>query len=457
MNFTITGTTEGTAYLEKGSEKFLAINSELRNKSFIGVDTSRLQSLPGLIIKEGEISNWKIEGVTEIDEKTYFYGPYLMGKTLAELELTPKVLLNLTSALHIIKDRVFPVRQFSLSALFYTDDQQFLLFPPHLMDFLNTHRKAKNSLEMIVPWNHPAWGGNKGKSFTIAALTYKTLTGEYPFPGESEEEIEIKMVKKDYKSLLLFNPLLKKEITELIDDSFAGEGSLERWRDVLNLWCSEGPERSAVSPKEQEVIIEQQIKIEKKRIHKNQLSSFFHRNRSRLTTGIIALFLIGLIIQVPLSKYLEPPATIGKSQEEVVKLYYNCFKTLDTEILEDCITSKAGKGDINEISTIYVTSKVRLSHEGSTGIVEPDQWIQDGMNPVEPGVHIWGLSGLKIKRISEYEFEASYIKWTPAVVDNVEDLSPRMPLGIKVNDILHLSLIGEAWKIDGLNRTIREL
>lgn len=452
MDFEIISTTEGAVVIENGTEKFLAINSGLKNKVFIGTDTSKLQSLPGLIIENNEIRNWKLEGITEINEITYFYGPYLEGKTFSELEVTPNVLRRLTEALHMIKDKRFPVRQFSLNSVFETVDKGILFFPPNLMDFLNMQRNRKNSLEMITPWNHPKLGGDEGRSFTIAALAYKSITEELPFPGSNEEVIERLIIEKNYKSPLLFEPLLNSEICKLIDDSFTGQGSLSLWRDLLKKWESAGVINKDLSTIEKKKIIESQAKKERKRIWKTKVVNFFQINKTKLIITLIVLITAGAILQTPISRHFTPPITVGMSQKEVVELYYNSIKNLDTTLLDFCITSKAGKNDINEVSTVYVTSKMRTSVEGTSGLIDPELWIADGKKPQLPGSQVWGLSDLKIKELSHNTFEATYTKWQPSFSDDIEDTTARLPTGTEVRDILHLTIIKEAWKIDTLNR-----
>lgn len=452
MDFNVKSRTTGAVIIDSPEKSYLAIDSGLKNRSFVGVDTSKLQSLPGLIVADGEISNWKLDGVTEIDGKTVFYGPVLEGRTLASAELTPYVLLKITKALHTIKDRNFPVRQFSLSSVYLCDDDSVLFFPPRLMEFLNNHRTRKDSMEMIEPWNSPGLGGDAGRSFTIAALAYKILTGHIPFPGEDEEEIEKLISKKSYSSPLLAEPKLDDHFVKLMDDSFAGKGTLGLWRDMLGKWISKGIEKENLAEDEIQSIREFEEKRESRRLKGLSAGSFFNRNSAKLIAGAVVLAILGLIIQAPLSKYLAPPATEGMSQKEVVELYYSCFTTLDTEVLEDTITSKAGKGDINEISTIYVTTRVRTSYEGTTGMVQPEQWIAEGMNPVPPGVQIWGISDLKIRAAGTDMFEATYIKWTPAIVQDIDSTEPRLPVGSLVRDRLHLSVKKDAWIIDQLQR-----
>ena len=452
MDFNVISASEGYSIIDNGTEKYLAINSGLKNKSFVGVDTSKLQSLPGLIIEKGEIHNWKLDGLTEIDGIMYFYGPYHEGVTFSDVELTPDRLLELATSLHLIKDKKFPVRQFSLSSVFLTDDGKIIFFPPHLMDFLNTHRKRKNSMEMIEPWNNPKLGGNSGRSFSIAALAYKAITGEVPFKGEDEEEIEKLISDTNYQSPLMAEPALKEDIRSLIENSFKGEADLSQWIKTLTNWKNDGLINSDLKMDEINRIREQQQKKEKSRVNKTDLFKSFTKNKTRIITGAVIAIILGLIIQAPLSKFLEPPVTVGMTQSEVVHLYYDCFKTLNTETLDDVITSKAGKGDKNEISTIYVTSKVRTSYEGSTGLLDPEQWIADGMQAVEPGIQVWGISDLVIKKVTTDTFEANYTKWQPAVVEDMEDMTPLKPLGIKIKDVLHLSMKDDAWIIDQLDK-----
>lgn len=456
MDFNVVESMRGAAVIESQGEKFLAIDSGLKNRSFVGVDTSRLQSLPGLIVLNGEIKNWMLKGITELDGRTFFYGPYFKGKTLASSEINAPSLLRLTDALHTIKDRNFPVRQFSLSSVYLIEEEEAVLFfPPRLMEFLNSHRLREDSLEMIEPWNSPKLGGDHGRAFTIASLAYKVITDNIPFPGDNEEDIEKLISKKSYASPLLKEPLLHNDLVQLIDDSFSGKATLSQWRDQLGKWITGGITRRDVSEDEKENIIAIAQRDEKRRIRIINTDSFFLKHRVKLITGVVTAVVLALILQAPLSKFFADPVTAGLSQSDVVRLYYDCFRTLDTEVLEDTITSEAGKGDINEISTIYVTSKVRSSYEGSTGLIDAEQWIADGMNPVDPSQHVWGISDLKLKPLGNDSFEATYIKWTPAAVDDPNDTTPRVPEGEKIRDIIHLSMERNAWIIDQIQR-IRE-
>ncbi|MBN2656190.1 MAG: hypothetical protein JXR86_03960 [Spirochaetales bacterium] len=455
MDFTITGTSEGSAFLENPETAFLAIDSGLKNRAFVGVDTSSLQSLPGLIVANGEISNWNLLGITEVEGSTYFYGPYLKGKTLAELDLTPPVLLDLAEALHTIKDRNFPVRNFSLSSVFYCENGDILFFPPRLMEFLNSHRVRQNSMEMITPWNKPGLGGDAARAFTIASLAYKVMTGAVPFPGEDEEEIERLMSKANYTSPLLSCPRLNDETVSLLDQSFKGSGTLGLWRVLLKKWIESGIEDTGISEEDLKRRELEEQKKEEARLRKMKTAFFLSKNRSILIGIGAVIMILALIVQAPLSKYLAEPVTAGMNQEEVVRLYYSSFRTLDMEALEDTITSRAGKEDINEISTIYVTTRVRTSYEGSTGLLDPEEWIASGMEPVPPGTQVWGISGLDVRSLGNDIYEAEYIKWTPALADNPESTEPLMPLGEKRKDRIHLSFIKDTWVIDQIER-IRE-
>ncbi|MBB6478887.1 hypothetical protein [Spirochaeta isovalerica] len=452
MDFTISSTSEGSALIESSGKTYLAVDSGLKNRAFVGVDTSRLQSLPGLIVSGGEIKNWNLQGITEIDGHTLFYGPELSGKTLAAIHMTPAILEKLAQALYIVKDRNLPVRQFSLSSVFFCDNGDILFFPPRLMEFLNNHRVRQNSMKMIVPWNKPGIGGDEARAFTLASLAYIIATGKEPFPGESEEEIEKFISSVNYASPLIFEPRLSEEFVSLIDLSFRGKGSLALWRNLLKKWNDSGIVDASLS---NEAVKDRELRERKRedaRVRKTKAGFFLTKNRSRLIAAGIAVLIIGLVLQAPISKLLEAPVTVGMTQEEVVNLYYDSFRTLDTEALEDTITAKAGKGDINEISTIYVTSRVRTSYEGSTGLLDPEEWIAAGMEPVPPGTQVWGISGLKIKTLGNNTFEAEYSKWSPAVVEDPDSSKPMMPIEEKTRDILHLSMDKDVWVIDRIER-----
>jgi len=452
MDFTIISKSEGSALIENSGKTYLAIDSGLKNRAFVGVDTSRLQSLPGLLVKDGEIQNWMLDGVTEIEGKTLFYGPEMQGKTLVDIEITPSILEGLSEALYTIKDRNFPVRHISLTSIMYCDDGSFLFFPPRLMEFLNSHRVLQDNMRMVIPWNKPGLGGEAASSFTIAALSYRIVTGNQPFPGESEEDIEKVMTSVNYPSPALSEPRLSDDFLSLVNQSFRGKGTLGLWRELLKKWNSTGLIDQSLTNEE---VTERKKLIERgesARIRRTKTLFFLAKYRSALVITGATVILLALFLQGPISKFLEEPVTTGMNQEQVIHLYYDSFRTLDTEAMEDAVTSRAGKSDINEISTVYVTSKVRTSYEGTTGLLNPEEWMASGSEPLSPGTQVWGISDLKIKSLGNDTFEVNYIKWTPAIIDDPDSTVPLMPVNQNIRDIVHLSLLKDVWVIDQIKR-----
>jgi len=452
MDFTIISRSEGSALIENTEKTYLAIDSGLKNRAFVGVDTSRLQSLPGLIVKNGEIFNWMLDGVTEIEGKTLFYGPEMRGKTLADIEITPSILEGLTEALYAIKDRNFPVRHLSLTSLMCCDDGSFLFFPPRLMEFLNSHRVLQDNLKMVIPWNKPGLGGEAARSFTIASLAYRIITEDQPFSGESEEEIEKAMASVNYPSPALSEPRLNDDFLNLLDESFRGKGTLGLWREYLRRWNDKGVLDLSLSDEKLQEKKRLEGKRETARKRKTKSLLFLSKYRTVLAITGATVILLALFLQAPISKYLEEPVTMGMNQEQVIELYYDSFKTLDTEAMEDAVSSGAGKYDINEISTIYVTSKVRTSFEGTSGLLSPEEWMASGGEPVPPGTQVWGISDLKIKSLGNDTYEVNYIKWSPPIIEDPDSAVPLIPVSVNTRDIIHLSLIKDVWVIDQIKR-----
>jgi len=133
MDFKIISSTKGTAIIESENNKsYLAITTGLNSKSFKGINTSQFHSLPGLLIDKETITNWKLDGTTEIDGIVYYYGPLLSGSTLADIQIDQFILLELAQAFKLIKDKDVYENKFSLNSIFRTDDGKILFFPPYL-------------------------------------------------------------------------------------------------------------------------------------------------------------------------------------------------------------------------------------------------------------------------------------------------------------------------------------
>ncbi|MDR2095819.1 MAG: hypothetical protein LBP76_09935 [Treponema sp.] len=194
---------------------------------------------------------------------------------------------------------------------------------------------------------------------------------------------------------------------------------------------------------------------------------FLRRNRTAIALTLGAVLLAALISGSIIKTRMELPTTRGMTGEEVVMTYYGAFGTLDHTLMEACVINKAGKGDIEMITNLFVMSRVRMAYE-TTGVqvIPAQRWIDEGSPSTENMV--FGVSGLSMTELSRGESEircrVSYTLWAPAHYFQDSEESPpgenpaaqdqlQAPVGILHTDEVTLTFYKDAWRISAITRS----
>ena len=85
--------------------------------------------------------------------------------------------------------------------------------------------------------------------------------------------------------------------------------------------------------------------------------------------------------------------------------------------MQACVIGPAGQGMIDEVTTLYVTSRVTLGYEGRSSIVSAAEWDAAGRPPLVPPSSLYGVTGLTTAEEQGEPapvFLVRYDKWNPA-------------------------------------------
>jgi hypothetical protein len=114
-----------------------------------------------------------------------------------------------------------------------------------------------------------------------------------------------------------------------------------------------------------------------------------------------------------------------------VEAFYTSMNTLDHTTMQACVVGRAGWGEINEVTTLYVTSRVTQGYEGRSNVISAAEWDKAGRPPLAPPTTLYGVTGLSI---TEEQGEPSpvflvkYDRWTPGAPPDSgpgADVAPR--------------------------------
>ena len=453
----------GAVFLEKDGRRYLAAAAGVNSRVLKGRSTAEFKSSSGLIAGDPPSRDWKVEGIAEAAGGLYFYGPLLDAVPLSRIDMDEAAALELIEALKTAAENGYSVMAFSLATVYRLKDGGIFFLPPAVSDFIQSNSAEDLNIRQSCPYNHPDLKGPAALAFTAAAVVYGAVTGKPAFGDDSCSEIRRRIRKNDYESPLCSRPEIAPPLAGLIQRSFDGRAGLDEWIDFI-----ERTGRGAASGSfflRQDLAEDERMRIlgkarreDARRLRRNRLSGFFRKNRAAVLITALALAVLLSFIVPVINRALEPPVTAGLSREEVIRLYYGSFNSLDFEKMEDCITSACGKEDIDLISTLTVISRARQAYEQGSVFLDAESWKKEGGGPVDAGIMVWGLSDLKIEKVSENSFNVYYEKWGIDRDDAAEDADAErtaaVPEGQFMIDKIHLSEDDGVWIIDELERIV---
>jgi hypothetical protein len=444
----------------EGGVKYLAvpIGSPAR-----GTALSRILALkgsPGWIAAPPMLKEWRFTGVTEQADGTVLYGPWMPARTLTDTMRLPPAealpfLIRLAEALQLLKERSITLFPFQTDAVLFCDDGSVLFLPAEVMRELRELRPFSMNRDTFESINNPDTRGEDMISFALGVLLYRAVTGAFPFTGESPEDIHEQMRKLEILSPAEAAPGVGEEASQLIMAALARSRrkrpDLDEWVESLRAWRKDGALRNAAAG-----VTTSASPTAQKRFHRRV---FWEKNwrTALIIAGVVIV--IGFGLGSILRNVLAPRVTRGYSPQKVVRTFYESMNRLDQLTMGACVVDGAGKGDINEVTNLYVISRVSTGYEGRSNIVAADAWDKAGRPPIPFPQTLYGVTGLVIapeKPEPTPVFLVTYDKWTPVpasdtATPNQQQSSPRYE-GHAVQDRVFMKKDRGDWVIYRIDR-----
>ena len=171
------------------------------------------------------------------------------------------------------------------------------------------------------------------------------------------------------------------------------------------------------------------------------------------TAAIVAAVVVvaGALAGSILKNVLAPRPTRGYPPARVVETFYSSMNTLDHSLMQACVVGDAGKGEINEAMTLYVTSRVTQGYEGRSNIVSAADWNKAGRPPLVSPTSLYGVTDLSVTQEQAAPrpvYLVRYQKWNPAPQpDNAAPDAPPLSEGHSSSDRVWLRQDHGDWVI----------
>jgi hypothetical protein len=411
----------------------LGIPTGLDGGSFALTKITAAKAEPGYVVNDNQVSEWRFLGVTYVGGEPWLYGPMAEGRSLAEmLEQPPEAalaaLLSLARALALLQERGVPPFRLQSEAVLYLEEGGLLFLPPALMALLKDSRPLEYRLNAVEAINHPYLTGKDGLSYTMAALAYRVLSGEFPFMDETEQGLRDRVRRLRVTPPHLVKPEIREDVSDFVIKALSKPSSvaLGGWVEALESWEKEGAFR-AVSGSERAAILEKAREHREKAGRSFRSTVFLEKNGRIILIAIAAVAIVGAIAGSILKNALAPRVTKGFSPEKVVETFYQSIGKLDHQTMQDCVIDGAGKAEINEAINLFVISRQTIAYEGKSYIIDAAEWDAKGRPPVASPYFVNGVTRLKITQeqgAPRPVFVATYERYAKAFEDQTPESVP---------------------------------
>ncbi len=438
----------------------IGIPTGLEPGSFALTKVTAAKSDPGWVVTDNQVVEWRFLGITYVKGQPWLFGPMAEGRSLAAMldqptEAALAALLALARALTLLEQRGVPPFRLQSEAVIYLEEGGILFLPPTIMAVLKDSRPLDYRIQAFEAINHPYVVGKDCCSYTMAALAYRVLTGEFPFIDETEQGLRDRIRRLRVAPPHLARPEIREEVSQLIMKGLAKPGSLSLadWAAALESWQKESP-LSAVSDAERAAVLAKAREHKEKAGRSFRRSVFFEKNGRLILIGLAGLAVVAAVASSILRNALAPRVTAGFSPQQVVEAFYKSIGPLDHATMEDCVVGDAGKAEVNEAVNLFVISRQTIAYEGKSYILDAADWDAKGRKPVASPFFVHGVTRLVVTRERgepEPVFTATYERYARVFEDQAMETAPAVN-GRKVTDRLYLRKDKEDWVIYRIER-----
>ncbi|QEN05468.1 hypothetical protein EW093_12335 [Thiospirochaeta perfilievii] len=407
----------------------LGLNIGISNKGTAGTDFSERRRDNGFIFNSDKMETFKLPHITEVDGNVIIYNSE-MDSSLNQVfkdDFDISSIEKLVDFLLKLKIDGVTLPEFSSNMIYSNSNNDFVIFPPAIIEFINNRESLDKKLSDVSLYRHPDLKGEKAILYSIGILLFQSTTKSYPITYNDVEDLRDKMRRKKLVEARWRDVKISDRLNDLINELLDIENSLDlqTLKNRLQSITTEGIYREDGDYTQEEALNKQK---EKRLLLWEKRRSFVIKYKGLIVGGSITSLLLIIFFGTIIANALKPPLTAGFSASQVVETYFESFQTLNPELIDDVLAKGVRNNDSTEISTLYVTTKMRTQTDPTSTILSPSQWLA---LPDEnrDGKDVYGIYNLKIKMLENNVYQASYEKWYTQAEES-DDLSNDVVLDV---------------------------
>jgi hypothetical protein len=424
-------------------------------------------TMPGRILDDsGKVRNWSWNGVLEHQGWLYLTFPSERddaGGTLRPFEsifsASPshvfrilKSFLRQISELSIEDD--FEAGGYIVTSTFIDDLQRFHLLHPALGEILDR--------ETVNEYLPAGLSGPRELVYRILRRIYFCLAHASNLSaGRTDTAVDTLAERPRIVHPRQSMPELRADIADTLFNALIMEQvpSLDEFREKITEWETRPPFEN-LNGRERTERLKEAENMSSRAARTIAVREFRRRYGTAVILSAIGLVILGFFIAPFIQRAMEPDITEGLEPAEVVRLFYESQNSLDHEAMQDCVIRDAGKSHLNQVTTLFVISRVRQGIEMKNVFLSASEWVAAGKPPLSDERFVFGVTDLRIRELlPDKSFEVEYIRWTtlpPEAADNLSDdeksrvSSLEKVQAIRIRENIRMRETGRGWKIESI-------
>lgn len=449
-------TLENSIILSSDNGELLGINMGISSRGTAGTHFSEVRRDSGYILKGGEIVEFNLPMITEIDNRVIIYSE--------DFNSGLQPLFNSTQDFSTVKELIFfyktlkkhgiEVNHYSTNLFLRTKDGDLIMMPPRVIEFINARESLGKELHDLSKYRHPDLKGERGLLFSLGILLFEHSTSTYPIDFDSVEDLRDKIRRKIFLKPRWIKPEIINEFATIIEDLLNIKKSKtldELYRELEEFSSNSivGEEPTAEEIKRLYNSKERFLKEERKRTR-------YNNNRGKLIgIGVGVAIFLSLFGTAIIDRF-KPPLTEGFTQIEVIEAYLNSFNLKDVELLKDTLKEDVREGNQNQLATVYITERMRAQYDESDKIYTPEEWYN--LSDAERSeADVFGVYNSVIEDIGNNRYVVSYEKWITKKIDKTDKTMVSERTKMEIEEIFTLEETKYSWVISHIEiLTVKE-
>lgn len=412
---------ENSMILAIDNKNLLGLNIGLSNRGTAGTEFSEIRKKNGYILKSSGLETFTLPEITEIDDKVVIYSNDLNCgiKPLFSSDNDLDTIKEVVRFFSLLKEIGDDTSYYAANLIYKTDDDQILMMPPSIIEYINERESLAKKLSNLSIYRHPDLKGERSLLFSIGVVLFEHTTDNYPIEYNDVEDLRDKMRRKRFSKPIWKNIKLNTEICTLIETLLDADRhiTLEDTYNQLKTLATKGLYRTEIDQeKEQSIYTRKENNLLRSEINR---ARFIKYKGALVGVGIVVLVLFGFFGTM-ITNALKPPTTTGFSQQQVVETYFTAFKSLDPQLIDDVLAKGVRKGDSTEISTLFVTLKMRTQSDPTSKLLSPKEWLELSEDK-KGNADVYGMHNLKIENLDKNKFSVRYEKWFTQPADSYSE------------------------------------